>query len=140
MHLVQKGELLGKVKDQMIKLKKTSDNEQDADVKKIIRTIADEDKKDEQWEHFAMHFDKVHSDFLTLLKAKHPSLTPNEMKLCAYLRMNLATKEIAQLMNISGRGVEISRYRLRKKLGLPTEMSLFDFLLATVEGKTDTND
>ncbi len=133
MHLVQKGELLGKVKEQMIKLKKTSDNEQDADdVKKIIRTISDEDKKDEQWEHFAMHFDKVHSDFLVLLKTRYPNLTANELKLCAYLRMNLATKEIAQLMNISVRGVEISRYRLRKKLAVPTEMNLFDFLLAAV--------
>jgi DNA-binding CsgD family transcriptional regulator len=132
MHLVQKGELLGKVKEQMIKMKKTSDIEQDADVKKIIRTINDDDKKDEQWEHFAMHFDKVHSDFLVLLKAKYPSLTANELKLCAYLRMNLATKEIAQLMNISVRGVEISRYRLRKKLSVPTEMNLFDFLLAAV--------
>ena len=55
-------------------------------------------------------------------------LTANELKLCTFLRVNLTTKEIAQLMNISMRGVEISRYRLRKKLNLPTEMSLFDFL------------
>lgn len=139
MHLVHKGELLGKVKEQMIKLKKTSDNEKDADdVKKIIRTISDDDKKDEQWEQFAIHFDKVHSDFLVLLKAKHPNLTANELKLCAYLRMNLATKEIAQLMNISVRGVEISRYRLRKKLAVPTDMNLFEFLLAAVNEKKDT--
>jgi len=51
------------------------------------------------------------------------------LKLCAYVRMNLSSKEIAQLMNISIRGVEIGRYRLRKKLGLPTEMNLFEFLL-----------
>ncbi|MGB8195014.1 MAG: triple tyrosine motif-containing protein, partial [Chitinophagaceae bacterium] len=130
MHLVQKGELLGKVKDQMLRLKKGNENGKDSDeFKKLIRAISDEDKMDEQWEHFAMHFDKVHSDFLVMLKAKYPKMSANELKLCAYLRMNLTTKEIAQLMNISVRGVEISRYRLRKKLQVPTEVNLFDFLL-----------
>lgn len=129
MHLVQKGEILGKIKDQMVKLKKQSDNDTD-DLKKIIRVISDEDKVDKQWEQFAMHFDNVHSDFLAALKQKYPTLSANELKLSAYLRMNLSTKEMAQLMNISVRGVEISRYRLRKKLGIPTEVNLFDFLLA----------
>ncbi|MFN5136350.1 MAG: helix-turn-helix transcriptional regulator, partial [Chitinophagaceae bacterium] len=68
-------------------------------------------------------------DFVKQLKEVHPNLTGNELKLCTYLRMNLSTKEIAQLMNISVRGVEISRYRLRKKLGLGSEVSLFDYLL-----------
>jgi len=130
MHLVQKGELLGKIKDQMLKLKKNPGTEKDSDdVKKILRSISDEDKLDEQWEHFTMHFDKVHSNFLVAIKNKYPNLTANELKLCAYLRMNLSTKEIAQLMNISVRGVEISRYRLRKKLMIPTEVTLFNFLM-----------
>lgn len=135
MHLVQKGELLGKVKEQMLKLKKISDNDKDSDeFKKLIRVINEEDKMDEQWEHFAMHFDKVHSDFLLVLKAKYPRLSANELKLCAYLRMNLTTKEIAKLMNISVRGVEISRYRLRKKLQVPTEENLFNFLIEATNG------
>ena len=61
-------------------------------------------------------------------------MSPNELKLCAYLRMNLSTKEIAQLMNITVRGVEISRYRLRKKLQMEKSDNLFDFLL-----KMDSN-
>jgi len=130
MHLVQKGELLGKIKEQMVKLKKQSENEKGSDeMKKIIKVISEEDKIDKQWEQFTMHFDNVHSDFLSALKTKFPGLSANELKLSAYLRMNLSTKEIAQLMNISVRGVEISRYRLRKKLQIPTEMNLFDFLL-----------
>lgn len=130
MHLVQKGELLGKVKEQMVKLKKHSENETGSDeMKKIIRVISEEDKIDKQWEQFTMHFDNVHSDFLATLKKTHSTLSANELKLCAYLRMNLSTKEIAQLMNISVRGVEISRYRLRKKLQIPTEMNLYDFLV-----------
>jgi DNA-binding CsgD family transcriptional regulator len=52
------------------------------------------------------------------------------MKLCAYLRINLTTKEIAQSMGISVRGVETSRYRLRKKLEVPADVSLYDFLLS----------
>lgn len=84
---------------------------------------------DDNWEQFAHHFDNVHTDFLLVLKNRYPTLTANELKLCAYVRMNLSSKEIAQLMNISIRGVEIGRYRLRKKLGLPKEMNLFEFLL-----------
>ncbi|MFT3911761.1 MAG: triple tyrosine motif-containing protein [Ferruginibacter sp.] len=130
MHLVQKGELLGKVKEQMVRFKNNTGNEKDSDdFKKIIRVISEEDKIDKQWEQFAMHFDNVHSDFLSVLKNKYPSLSSNELKLSAYLRMNLSTKEIAQLMNISVRGVEISRYRLRKKLEIPTEVNLFNFLM-----------
>jgi DNA-binding CsgD family transcriptional regulator len=114
----------------MVKLKKHSENEKDSDdLKKIIRVISDEDKIDKQWEQFTMHFDNVHSDFLSALKTKYPSLSNNELKLSAYLRMNLTTKEIAQLMNISVRGVEISRYRLRKRLQIPTEINLFNFLV-----------
>jgi DNA-binding CsgD family transcriptional regulator len=56
-------------------------------------------------------------------------MTAHELKLCAYLRMNLSSKEIAQLESISVRGVELSRYRLRKKLKIPTETNLFDFLM-----------
>lgn len=130
MHLVQKGELLGKIKEQMIRLKNSTGSEKGSDdLKKILRSISEEDKLDEQWEQFSMHFDKVHSDFLVAIKNRFPNLTANELKLCAYLRMNLSTKEIAQLMNISVRGVEISRYRLRKKLQLPTEVNLFNFLI-----------
>jgi DNA-binding CsgD family transcriptional regulator len=84
---------------------------------------------DKEWENFSKHFDKVQSDFLVDIKEIHPNLTGNELKLCAYLRMNLSTKEIAQLMNISARGIEISRYRLRKKLQITSEMSLFDYLV-----------
>ena len=132
MHLVQKGEFVEKIRDQLLKLRKATDgnhNKELDDFKKIIRSISDEDKLDKQWEQFAMHFDSVHSDFLVALKKKYSQLTPNELKLCAYLRMNLATKEIAQLMNISVRGVEISRYRLRKKLNVPTQSNLFNFLM-----------
>lgn len=95
----------------------------------MLKALNEDEKMDEDWEHFAQHFDKVHSDFVYTLKEKFPSITANELKLSAYLRMNLSTKEIAQLMNISVRGVEISGYRLRKKLGISSEVNLFNFLM-----------
>lgn len=129
MHLIQKSDVLLKIKEQMTKLKDApSAVENTADLKKILKTLNEENKVEENWQQFSQHFDAVHHDFLAKLKKAYPNLTPNEQKLCAYLKMNLSTKEIAQLMNISVRGVEISRYRLRKKLGIPTGTHLFNFL------------
>jgi len=130
MHLVKKGELLTKLKAELTHVMKGFDNpEANAEIKKMIKTLGEDDNIDKEWESFTKHFDKVHSDFVACLKEKHPAITGNELKLCAYLRMNLSTKEIAQLMNISVRGVEISRYRLRKKLGITSETNLFDYLI-----------
>lgn len=136
MHLVQKGELITTIKAELNQLMKVLNNEKAAtELKRMIKVLGEDDKMDKDWAHFTQHFDKVHNDFVAGLKEKHPTITANELKLCAYLRMNLSTKEIAQLMNISVRGVEISRYRLRKKLGIPSEISLFDYLI-TIKAKT----
>ena len=130
MHLYKKGDLISKIKAALMQLIKTIDNPQAvSELKKMVKTLNEDDQMDEEWNHFTKHFDKVHSDFLSRLKDMHPTISPNELKLSAYLRMNLSTKEIAQLMNISARGVEVSRYRLRKKLELPTEVTLFDYLI-----------
>jgi DNA-binding CsgD family transcriptional regulator len=74
-----------------------------------------------------VRFDEINNDFLKKIKGLYPQLTSTDLKLCAYLQLNMSSKEIAQLMNISLRGVEISRYRLRKKLQLPTEKSFVEF-------------
>lgn len=131
MHLVKKGELLTKIKTELSQITKKIDNEYAiTELKKMIKTLGEDEHLDEEWAFFTKHFDKVHSNFIVSLKAMHPNISNNEIKLCAYLRMNLTTKEIAQLMNISVRGVEISRYRLRKKLNLATEVNLFNYLIA----------
>lgn len=136
MHLVKKGELVSKMKTELAHVMKSITNPQaEAELRKMIRSISEDDNMDQEWENFTIHFDKVHSHFVTDLKEKHPGLSNNEVKLCAYLRMNLSTKEIAQLMNISVRGVEVSRYRLRKKLELTTETNLFDYLI-NIQSKT----
>ncbi len=77
---------------------------------------------------FETYFDEVHEEFFKKLKEKYPVLSPNDLRMCAYIRMNLTTQEIAAILNISYRGAEISRYRLRKKLELDRSTSLSTFL------------
>jgi len=129
MNLVQKKEFLLKVKEELTRLNKSGkDMVEIVEIKKILRLLSEEKKINEEWEQFSIHFNKVHADFLTIIKERYPTINQPELKLCAYLIMNLSSKEIAQLMAISVRGVEISRYRLRKKLHIPTEVNLFEFL------------
>jgi DNA-binding CsgD family transcriptional regulator len=136
MHLVQKGDLLADIREELAHLKKGNNGNGSADeFKKIQRILNEENTIDKDWEQFASHFDTVHSDFLRILKMHFPTLSAHELKLCAYLRMNLSSKEIAQLESISVRGVEISRYRLRKKLGIHTEVNLFDYLMNFPQSK-----
>jgi len=127
MHLLQKGELLTKIRDEMVHLRKSATDVPSEELKKLIRILNQESKLDNEWDQFAAYFDTTNDDFLKAVKEHHPVLSANELKLCAYLKMNLSTKEIAQLLNISVRGVEISRYRLRKKLQLPTEVNLHSY-------------
>ena len=130
MHIVKKGELLTKIMSELGGIIKKIDNEYTiTELKKMVKALNEDENLDQEWEYFTKHFDKVHSGFIVKLKEKHAKISNNELKLCAYLRMNLSTKEIAQLMNISVRGVEISRYRLRKKLNLATDTNLFDYLI-----------
>lgn len=139
MNLVQKKEFLLKIKEELEHYNKTGKTTIDtADLKRIIKSLSEEKKLNEEWELFSIHFNKVQGDFLNILQSKYPMLKPHELKLCAYLRMNLSTKEIAQLMSISVRGVEISRYRLRKKLGIPTETNLFQFLSDVQRNETQS--
>ena len=128
MNLMQKGEMLAKIKGEVIRIKKTTDNSHaEEDYKKIIRML-EENKTKRDWDTFAQHFDKVHSDFLVALKERYPNLTSGESKLCAYLRLNLTSKEISQLMSITLKSVELSRCRLRKKLNLHSDVNLANFL------------
>ncbi len=133
MHLVERSDALVKIKDELQQLyKKTGGNH---DVKKAIQLVSDIEKNNLNWEQFAIHFDEINNGFLNKLKSAYPNLTNTDLKVCAYLQLKLSTKEIAQLMNISVRGVEISRYRLRKKLQLSTDQSLNNFLLEIVNKK-----
>lgn len=131
MHLVQKTEILTRIKQELSQLSGSKDqNEIKKEIRRLVKVIDKDIEFDKNWEQFEHHFDQVHHDYLKSLRQQFPQLTPKDRKLCAYLRMNLQTKEIAPLMNISVRGVEISRYRLRKKLELSRETNLIEFLMS----------
>jgi DNA-binding CsgD family transcriptional regulator len=126
MNLIKKNELLSLIKED---LKKTSE-EGNRNVKSVITTINKNINEEDTWHVFKEAFDSADKDFLKKVKAAHPSLTPNDLRLCAYLRLNLSSKEIAPLLNISVRSIEIKRYRLRKKMDLPHEKGLVEYILS----------
>ena len=84
---------------------------------------------DDDWKRFLIQFEQKHTGFFKHMKQIEPNLTSNDLKLCACLKLNLASKDIASLMNISIRGVENSRYRLRKKLNIPQNQNLNDYFM-----------
>jgi len=130
MDLIRKNKFLAKIKEELEKTRMTSTDEQSKE--KILSLMSKIDKDidhNKQWEVFETAFDDVHEDFLNRLKARFPTLTPKELRLCAYLRMNISTKEIAPLMNISIRGVEICRYRVRKKLNIDRDTNLTSLII-----------
>jgi DNA-binding CsgD family transcriptional regulator len=136
MHLVQRGKLMSKIKDGLMLIKDAENANKETELTKVLKLINEAEKNDSDWDHFAIHFDQVHSDFLAKLKSKFPELSQNDLKMCAYLKMNLSSKEIAQLLSVTIRAVEVSRYRLRKKLNLPGDISLFDYILQETGGKS----
>ncbi|MBF4484099.1 LuxR family transcriptional regulator [Flavobacterium sp. CSZ] len=126
MSLNSKNELLAFIKED---LKKTSQNDS-SNIKSVISTINKNITEEDSWNVFKEAFDNADKDFLKRIKQLHPVLTPNDLRLCAYLRLNLSSKEIAPLFNISVRSVEIKRYRLRKKMDLQHENGLVEYILA----------
>ena len=126
MNLIEKNKLLTLIKDD---LNKTPD-EGNRNLKSVISTITKNINEEDSWNVFREAFDSTDKDFLKKIKKAHSLLTPNDLRLCAYLRLNLSSKEIAPLLNISVRSVEIKRYRLRKKMDLPHEQGLVEYILA----------
>ena len=80
------------------------------------------------WEEFEVRFQEVYTGYYTKLNTKFPDLTPNELRLCAFFRLNMTTKEIAAITYQSTNSIVVARYRLRKKLGLEKEENLVGFL------------
>jgi len=131
MQMIQKNKSLIKIRKDLQKLAREINDDLNKNlVNSLIRKINRDIDHESHWEVFESHFENVHEEFLKRLKAKYPDLSPRELKLCAYLRLNVSSKEIAALMNISTRGVEISRYRLRKKLNLDRNANLTEFIIS----------
>jgi FixJ family two-component response regulator len=123
MSLIKKNEFLNTIKGE---LQKANDPK---NLKNVIKIIDKNLNNTDDWHAFEEAFNNADKDFLKKIKTLHPTLTSNDLKLCAYLRLNLTSKEIAPLLNISSRSVEVKRYRLRKKMDLPHESVLIDYIL-----------
>jgi DNA-binding CsgD family transcriptional regulator len=122
MSMIKKNEFLNEIKKQL----QSTDL---LEVKPIIRKINKSLTNEDDWKFFENAFNQADQHFLKKIKNLHPGLTPNDLKICAYLRLNLSSKEIAPLLNISVKSVEVKRYRLRKKLELGAKDSLTDYIL-----------
>jgi AraC family transcriptional regulator, chitin signaling transcriptional activator len=123
MSIIKKNEILNTIKKELML------SQQGEATKKVIKTIDKNINNKKDWEFLEEAFNNADKDFLKKVKNLHPDLTPNDLRFCAYLRLNLSSKEIAPLINISVRSVEIKRYRLRKKMNLDHEKSLVDYIL-----------
>jgi DNA-binding CsgD family transcriptional regulator len=131
MNIIKKNELLIELKKTIQDHKKKTSITSSTEISdKLIKLIERNISSDDDWTNFEIHFDLAHQDFLRRLKSEYPDLTPSDLKLCAYLRMNLSSKEIVPLLNISLRGVEVRRYRLRKRINMKTEDNLIEFLMS----------
>lgn len=124
--LVKKNESMLEIKHELEKNKSGFANS--LAYKRLLRTIDNSIGHEDEWELFEYNFNQVHEEFFNQLKSKHPKLTHKDLKICAYIKMNLLTKEIAPLMNVSIRGLETHRYRLKRKLNLENDKSLADYL------------
>ncbi|WP_026995254.1 two-component regulator propeller domain-containing protein [Flectobacillus major] len=130
MVVIKKNELLLEIKQEVDNLRKELGGRGGTHAYKQILHLIDSNISTEQdWQIFESNFNMVHEEFLKKLIDHYPNLTPSDLKLAAYLRMNLSTKEIAQLFNITNRSVELKRYRLRKKMDLDTEVNLGEFMM-----------
>ena len=131
-NFLRKNEMLTEIKSEIMKVASRLSGEGASEGKKqlilINNKIDSNIQSDEVLKRIEDQFDLIHNNFMKRLHEKHPDLSNNERMMCAYLKMNLSTKEIAPLLNISVRGVETIRYRLRKKFHLEREESLTDYL------------
>lgn len=130
MNLVRKNETLMEIKEELAKAKSNAGGTfPPTNYRKLQRLIEDNLSSEQDWKLFETNFNQVHEAFFNRLKAQFPDLTPGDLKLAAYLKMNLSSKEIAPLLNISVRGVENKRYRLRQKVHLDNDANLTEFMI-----------
>ncbi|RAV28388.1 Two component regulator three Y domain-containing protein [Sinomicrobium soli] len=123
----KKNELLLEIQNELRRINR--DNVNEYRVKSLIARTGEAIHNQEDWQVFETNFNQLHEDFFKRLVNRFPKLTSKDIKLCGYLKMNLTSKEIAPLMGITTRGVEIHRYRMRKKLSLDKNQDLVKFLL-----------
>lgn len=128
--VINKNKLLIEHKNKLLNLSNKAKVSVKEGLQKIVDSIDEDLDEEKDWKHIEPQIDKAYNQFITNLKAKHPDLTASEIRIAAYIRMNLTTKEICEFMNKTQRAVENDRYRLRKKIELDSNDSLQQYLLS----------
>jgi tetratricopeptide (TPR) repeat protein/DNA-binding CsgD family transcriptional regulator len=129
LQLMQKSELLSDVKQGLKGLVETAQSRVKTITNSLMERLTAQENSDDSWQMFEQQFDEANREFMRRLVQLFPSLTPMEIKICTLTKLDLPTKDIAQLLFVSVRNVENHRYRLRKKLGLSSRQNLTAFLL-----------
>lgn len=128
-NILSRNKLLLKHKRRLSALTKKVDDKTAKTLEDIIGDIDKEVSNEKEWKHIEPRLDKVYNNFMTTLKSKHNKLTQNELRVAAYVRMGLSTKEISELLQKTTKAIDNERYRLRKKLDIPLNDSLKKYLL-----------
>ena len=130
MSIIKKNDILVRIKEELAQQKEHLGSQYPKKYyDKIVHIIDESISSEDDWTIFQSNFDRIHENFFRNLHSRYSELTSNDLRLCAYLRLNLSSKDIANLMNISLKGVEAGRYRLRKKLNISPEKSLTEFMI-----------
>jgi ligand-binding sensor domain-containing protein/DNA-binding CsgD family transcriptional regulator len=130
MTIIKKNEILVTIKEEVINQKKALGTQYpNKYYDKLVRLLDENLSSEDDWAIFQTNFDRIHENFFRNLHSTYTELTSNDLRFCAYLRLNLSSKDIAHLMNISLKGVEMARSRIRKKIGIPSTKSLTEFMI-----------
>lgn len=127
LHLAQKNKVLEELKQKVRDLQHV--NHKPGNYKQLLQMINFNLHSDDNWDTFRKYFEEVHKDFNSTVKKKYPAITANELRLMALMKLNLSSKEIANLFNITQEGIKKARYRLRKKMNISSEESLDDLII-----------
>lgn len=129
MSLMKKNEMLADLSEKLIRIEEETSTPEGKDmIKKVARELQ-KSQEDEIWKEFSIRFKEVHGEFYDKLLQRFPTLTPNELKMCAFLRLNMSSKDIAELTGQRISSLETARHRLRQKLGIAnSDANLITFL------------
>ncbi|MBT1699847.1 hypothetical protein KK083_23370 [Fulvivirgaceae bacterium PWU4] len=128
LHLIQKNETLITLKSKFVEIRKSLPDTLAGRLNPLNNLVRMSLNMDKDWDGFRLHFEKVNNGFFEKIQSQYPSLSAKDLKLCALMKLNLETKEIASILDISPESVKVARHRLRKKFDLPTDQSLHAFL------------
>lgn len=127
MYVVEKNEFIGSIAKKLMEFKSNTTDENKAVIQSLVKEL-ERNTSEKVWEEFEIRFTEVNKEFMKALSQKHPDLSPNERKLCAFLKLNMSTKEISSITHQSVKTLNMARFRLRKKLNMEKDENLIAYL------------